>query len=57
VDVYVNYLRKKLDDSAGWSVGGGLIQTVRGAGYRIGGPPRKRAAIIPARMPGVVAFA
>ncbi len=38
VDVYINYLRKKIDaDSSG-----SLIHTVRGAGYRIG--PNRRSA-------------
>lgn len=32
VDVYINYLRKKIDDGCESK----LIQTVRGAGYRIG---------------------
>ena len=34
VDVYVNYLRKKVDSFSGEK----LIQTVRGAGYRLGRP-------------------
>jgi len=34
VDVYVNYLRKKVDSSSPEK----LIQTVRGAGYRLGPP-------------------
>jgi DNA-binding response OmpR family regulator len=46
VDVYVNYLRRKLD---GWVNGApplfanhaSLIETVRGAGYRLGGQARK----------------
>jgi two-component system copper resistance phosphate regulon response regulator CusR len=32
VDVYINYLRKKID----WNASEKLIHTVRGAGYRIG---------------------
>jgi DNA-binding response OmpR family regulator len=43
VDVYVNYLRKKL--SAGETAAEAedpLIETVRGSGYRLGGPRRKR---------------
>jgi DNA-binding response OmpR family regulator len=36
VDVYINYLRKKIDVDAPMS----LIHTVRGAGYRIGPSPR-----------------
>jgi DNA-binding response OmpR family regulator len=38
VDVYVNYLRRKLD---GADEEGALIETVRGAGYRMGGTDRK----------------
>jgi DNA-binding response OmpR family regulator len=38
VDVYINYLRKKIDADGGER----LIHTVRGAGYRIG--PRPRAS-------------
>jgi DNA-binding response OmpR family regulator len=41
VDVYINYLRKKLgapDDGDGES----LIETVRGAGYMVGGAGRKK---------------
>jgi DNA-binding response OmpR family regulator len=37
VDVYVNYLRRKVDDGAAHDAGAGLIETVRGAGYRLGG--------------------
>lgn len=43
VDVYVNYLRRKLDDPLGHGEAGtgngaaGLIRTVRGLGYSIGG--------------------
>jgi DNA-binding response OmpR family regulator len=36
VDVYINYLRKKIDADASER----LIHTVRGAGYRIGPDPR-----------------
>jgi DNA-binding response OmpR family regulator len=38
VDVYVNYLRRKVD------AGGELIQTMRGSGYRLGGLARKPPA-------------
>src|SRR5215831_3641078 len=38
VDVYVNYLRKKVDSSSPEK----LIQTVRGAGYRLGRPAPMR---------------
>lgn len=64
VDVYVNYLRRKVDDSASDSAAftnsGGLIETVRGAGYRLGGPGRKPVVRVPSRMSAVgniVAFA
>jgi DNA-binding response OmpR family regulator len=43
VDVYVNYLRRKVDD------GGELIETVRGAGYRLSGMGRKPVARHPGR--------
>ena len=39
VDVYVNYLRRKVE--AGAAGDGELIETVRGAGYRLGGTGRK----------------
>jgi DNA-binding response OmpR family regulator len=50
VDVYVNYLRRKVEDGAGheahaWR--GGMIETVRGAGYRLGGLGHK-----PVGLPG-----
>lgn len=38
VDVYVNYLRKKL----GLPDGESFIETVRGSGYMVGGPGRKK---------------
>ncbi|HEY5054598.1 MAG TPA: response regulator transcription factor [Acidobacteriaceae bacterium] len=41
VDVYVNYLRRKLGGGAG---GASLIETVRGSGYRLAGPARKPVA-------------
>ena len=54
VDVYVNYLRKKLgavslDEGSGHVV----IETVRGEGYRMGGPPNKLAARVNAYSTGV----
>ena len=39
VDVYVNYLRRKVEGGTGGD--GELIETVRGAGYRLGGMGRK----------------
>jgi DNA-binding response OmpR family regulator len=44
VDVYVNYLRRKVENSAQHDAHagrGGMIETVRGAGYRLGGLGRK----------------
>jgi DNA-binding response OmpR family regulator len=41
VDVYVNYLRRKAEAGALREVDGELIETVRGAGYRLGGMGRK----------------
>jgi len=41
VDVYVNYLRRKLGAEAG---GPSVIETVRGSGYRLGMPERKPPA-------------
>jgi DNA-binding response OmpR family regulator len=57
VDVYVNYLRRKVDGAAGpdcvESEHGALIETVRGAGYRLGCTTRKQPARKPpAREPG-----
>ena len=53
VDVYVNYLRRKLEG------GVDLIETVRGAGYRLGGPAKKPVARHPVSESSVgrVAFA
>jgi len=44
VDVYVNYLRRKIDADASH---GDLIETVRGTGYRLGGLGRKPVARLP----------
>jgi DNA-binding response OmpR family regulator len=42
VDVYVNYLRRKVDGEIGSaSEHGTLIETVRGSGYRLGCAARK----------------
>lgn len=44
VDVYVNYLRRKVDGGTAHEARPGLIETVRGMGYRLGGLARKHAA-------------
>ncbi|MCU1225793.1 MAG: DNA-binding response regulator [Edaphobacter sp.] len=45
VDVYVNYLRKKLaGPSVDGDVGYSVIETVRGEGYQMGGVPKKPVA-------------
>jgi len=54
VDVYVNYLRRKVDRLAGHGPQlsanhGGLIETVRGMGYRLGGQARRPVARDPGR--------
>ena len=36
VEVYINYLRHKLGDDGKYDGGTGLIETVRGMGYRLG---------------------
>jgi DNA-binding response OmpR family regulator len=44
VDVYINYLRRKLE--AGEGTGRGkLIETVRGTGYRVGGSAQKTQSV------------
>jgi DNA-binding response OmpR family regulator len=37
VDVYINYLRRKLEDGGAFEGSAELIETVRGQGYRLGG--------------------
>jgi DNA-binding response OmpR family regulator len=56
VDVYVNYLRRKVD---GVKEEVALIETVRGAGYRLGGIGRKPPNQIESQTPGAsrVAYA
>jgi DNA-binding response OmpR family regulator len=49
VDVYVNYLRRKVEGGAGHEADEGLIETVRGAGYRLGGIGRKPVMRHPGR--------
>jgi len=55
VDVYVNYLRRKVEAGTVRDANlspnqGGLIETVRGSGYRLGGPGRKPVARDPGRL-------
>jgi DNA-binding response OmpR family regulator len=60
VDVYVNYLRRKVGDAVGDPHAGSsrasLIETVRGAGYRLGGLGRK-AVVRGCARPALVASA
>ena len=49
VDVYVNYLRRKIDMASPQRLGEPLIETVRGMGYRLGGSGRKPVAQHPGR--------
>jgi DNA-binding response OmpR family regulator len=44
VDVYINYLRRKLDAGEPLDATTALIETVRGRGYRLGGLGRRAAA-------------
>jgi DNA-binding response OmpR family regulator len=57
VDVYINYLRRKLSaalpDGSSETQQDDLIETVRGSGYRLGGPRRKA----PIRTTGAAASA
>lgn len=54
VDVYVNYLRKKLGAvSVDEDSGGLVIETVRGEGYRMGGTQKKITARVSAYSAGV----
>jgi DNA-binding response OmpR family regulator len=36
VDVYINYLRRKLEEGGIHDANAGVIETVRGQGYRLG---------------------
>jgi DNA-binding response OmpR family regulator len=49
VDVYVNYLRRKLDDGCGKH----LIHTIRGVGYELSLCPSAKSAAWPAVQPGL----
>jgi DNA-binding response OmpR family regulator len=53
VDVYVNYLRRKVDGNIDRGARPGLIETVRGMGYRLGGLTRKHASRHPMRPPAM----
>jgi len=44
VDVYVNYLRRKVDGNVDRGACPGLIETVRGMGYKLGGLTRKHGS-------------
>jgi DNA-binding response OmpR family regulator len=50
VDVYINYLRRKLGSS------GSLIETVRGQGYRIGGVEAGKPTLPVPMLPQALAF-
>jgi len=45
VDVYINYLRRKLATGEAEDSAQPLIETVRGEGYRLGGPGGKKKAM------------
>ncbi len=49
VDVYINYLRRKVNTSAEHTFHSDLIETVRGMGYRLGGLGRQFVARQPGR--------
>jgi DNA-binding response OmpR family regulator len=57
VDVYVNYLRRKVEGGTVHDAHGGLIETVRGEGYRLGGMGKKPAGRRAGRPAGAVACA
>ena len=47
VDVYINYLRKKLGSaSVDGDAGHGVIETVRGEGYRMAGIAKKQPSMV-----------
>lgn len=50
VDVYINYLRRKLERGEG-ATERKLIQTVRGTGYRVGGAPKKGNVVLRQAFP------
>jgi DNA-binding response OmpR family regulator len=49
VDVYVNYLRRKVEGGVAKGIDGELIETVRGSGYRLGGVGKKPVMRHPGR--------
>lgn len=53
VDVYINYLRGKLEGAGLHGAHDGLIETVRGMGYRLGGVSCTLATVAPCRLPAV----
>jgi DNA-binding response OmpR family regulator len=53
VDVYINYLRRKLEIVDLHNCNAGLIETVRGMGYRLGGPSCEAMSREPIRLPAV----
>jgi DNA-binding response OmpR family regulator len=53
VDVYINYLRRKLEIVDLHHCSTGLIETVRGQGYRLGGPSCEPLARTPIPLPAV----
>ena len=53
VDVYINYLRHKVDAGGMRDVRRGLIQTVRGTGYRVSGPIQSALAPEAPRQPSL----
>ena len=50
VDVYINYLRRKLEGGGLHDAGAGLIETVRGRGYRLVGTSCEPMARVPTGM-------
>ena len=57
VDVYINYLRRKVDAGGLHDAKDALIETVRGSGYRLGGLGLKHVAREPRRPLAVAAAA
>jgi DNA-binding response OmpR family regulator len=53
VDVYINYLRRKLAAGGLYDANAGLIETVRGMGYRLGGLSCELMTRAPVRLSAV----